>query len=95
MVTITLPRLIGARPAVGPFMVGVPGALEHEDVELDCRKVLIGTPSFADEVVAQVLVARRAERLLVVGAHGEFAVWLAESATEQGVQDRLVFRFGV
>ncbi len=89
---ISLPRIVGTRPAVAPFLVDVPGDLRGQRVTLDCRALLSGTPSFADEMVRVLLVERRAEELMVLGANEDFASDLAASAREHGVFDRLLFK---
>lgn len=89
---ITLPRVVGTRPAVAPFLDHLRADLKGETVVLDCRSLLSGTPSFADEIVKQVLADRRADELLVLGANSDFGADLAASAAAHGVIDRLHFK---
>ncbi len=91
---IALPRVVGTRPAVAPFLVGVPTDLHGERVTLDCRALLSGTPSFADEMVKVLLVERGADGLVVLGANEEFAADLLASAREHGVADRVDLKEG-
>lgn len=90
--TLALPRVVGTRPAVAPFVRDLPGDLRGAAVVLDCRTLLSGTASFADEMVHAVLVERRADELLALGAAGDFAADLSSSAREHGVLDRLHLR---
>ncbi len=86
---ITLPRVVGTRPAVAPFLVDVPLDLHGAAVVVDCRALLSGTPSFADELVRSLLVDRHAAELVVLGAGTDFAADLLESARDHRVGDRL------
>jgi hypothetical protein len=86
---IRLPRVVGTRPAVAPFLADVPAELHGEKVVLDSRALLSGTPSFADEMVKAVLVDRGADELIVVGANSDFASDLTDSARDHGVLDRV------
>lgn len=86
---IRLPRVVGTRPAVAPFLADVPGDLRGQKVVLDSRALLSGTPSFADEMVKAVLVDRGADELVVLGANSDFASDIAVSARDHGVLDRV------
>lgn len=86
---IRLPRVVGTRPAVAPFLTDVPTDLRGQQVVLDSRALLSGTPSFADEMVRAVLVDRAADELVVLGATSDFASDLTASARDHGVLDRV------
>lgn len=86
---IRLPRVVGTRPAVAPFLADVPTDLRGEKVVLDSRALLSGTPSFADEMVKAVLVDRGADELVVLGASTDFASDVTVSARDHGVLDRV------
>ena len=86
---IRLPRVVGTRPAVAPFLADVPDDLRGERVVLDSRALLSGTPSFADEMVKAVLVDRAADELVVLGANSDFASDLTVSARDHGVLERV------
>lgn len=86
---IKLPRVVGTRPAVAPFLAEVPTDLHGERVVLDSRALLSGTPSFADEMVKAVLVDRGADELVVLGANSDFAADVTTSARDHGVLDRV------
>lgn len=89
---IKLPRVVGTRPAVAPFLAALAEDLRGHTVVLDCRALLSGTPSFADELVKQVLRDRRADELLVLGANSDFSADLASAAEARDVSDRVHFK---
>lgn len=86
---IRLPRVVGTRPAVAPFLASLDDKLAGQRVVLDCRSLLSGTPSFADEMIKQVLVVREADELLVVGASTDFADDVMQAARDHLVSDRV------
>jgi hypothetical protein len=51
--------------------------------------LLAGTPSFADEMVKQILVERHADELSVVNGTNDFASDVIASAPNHGVVDRV------
>jgi hypothetical protein len=58
-------------------------------VLLDCRGIAIATPSFADEILKQILIERDARRLEVVNAPHRLAELLTRTAAPLGVNDYL------
>lgn len=60
-----------------------------DDVLLNCRGTAIATPSFADEVLKQVLIERQAASLTVENAPERLAGLLERAAVRLGVGDRL------
>ena len=86
---IEVPQLSGgrerARALVGELADRLPGAT----VVVDFRRMVAGTPSFADELVARVLADGGAERLRAEHVSGEFGEYLAEAAKDHGVAERL------
>jgi hypothetical protein len=88
-VTIVLPRVVGTRPAVAGFLTHVPRDLTDREVELDCRGLLSGTASFADELVKILLKDSGARRLVARGPGADFAADLRVAADDHGVADRL------
>jgi hypothetical protein len=93
-IKIKLPRIVGTRPGVAPFLVDVEETLEGEHVVLDCRALLSGTPSFADEMVKQILVERGAAELVVLSATSDFASDVIASARDSGIVDRIYLKEG-
>ncbi len=58
-------------------------------VVLDCTDLVVGTPSFLDEVIKEVLVLRQADRLEIIGSSARIATLAARAAANRGVADRL------
>ena len=87
---IKLPRLIGGRDAARDVTAGaLPGHLHGDRVLVICRDLFAATPSFADELVRQVLVEREADELVLVGASGEFPGWVSDAAVRRQVASRV------
>lgn len=87
-ITVVLPRVVGTRPSARAFLQQIPEDLAGQDVVLDCRGLVDGTASFADEIVKVVLHDRRADSLLALGPGDDFATDLATAAQDHGVSDR-------
>jgi len=60
-------------------------------VVLDCTDLLVGTPSFLDEIVKQILVQRNARSLSVQGASTRAHDLLERSTENRNMRDRLMF----
>lgn len=65
MLRIATPDHAGSREQARNLIQPVPGDLSGRTVGLDCSKMIVGTPSFLDEVVKPVLELRGAEALEV------------------------------
>jgi hypothetical protein len=63
--------------------------MEGVSVVLDCNVLVVGTPSFLDEIVKEILVVRRADRLEVVGSTSRVAALAQRAAVNRNVADRL------
>lgn len=87
-VEMVLPRVVGTRPSARLFLHEIPEQLAGTEVVLDCRGLVDGTASFADEVVKVVLVDRGAASLVAVGPGHDFAGDLATAAADHGVTGR-------
>ncbi len=87
-VDIVLPRVVGTRPSAQAFLREVPQQLSGMDVVLDCRGLMDGTASFADEIVRAVLCERGASSLVALGPGPDFAEDLISAAQDHDVQDR-------
>ena len=92
MRVLVLPRVVGTRRDVASYTGDLPVDLTAEDVLLDCSALLSATPSFADEIVGDVLGQRGAARLIVVGAGAEFIGDVRSAAAVRGLGERLVIR---
>ena len=86
--TLQLPRLVAGRDFADD-MVKSFGVVLDEDVIVDSSRLLSGTPSFAAELVQQVLVDGKARSMLLVGAPTDFAGYAVAAAREFDVTDRL------
>jgi hypothetical protein len=89
MLRIATPDHAGSREQARSLIQPVPGDLSGETVGLDCSKMIVGTPSFLDEVVKQVLELRGAEALEVNDAPERARELLERAAENRGMRDRL------
>lgn len=87
-VTIKLPRVVGTRPSARAHLREVPDRLDGQDVVLDCRGLVDGTASFADEIVKVVLADRNAASLVALGPGHDFAEDLMTAAQDHNVANR-------
>lgn len=85
------PAHAGARDQVAALVEVLGEDLSGHEVELDCSELVVGTPSFLDEFVKQVLVERSADALRVRGASGRVGELLKRSAENRGMAQRLIF----
>lgn len=90
MTTLEAPSLAGSRDRAQELLATLPSNLANSDVILDCNGLLAATVSFADELVQEVLVARKAKALHAVRVSDqEFSEYLIRRAEVHGVRDRL------
>lgn len=85
--TLQLPRLVAGRDFADDLVRSLalePGA----EVLVDGTALLSGTPSFAAELVQQILVERKARSLRLVGAPGDFTDYAEAAAKDLAVEDR-------
>jgi len=64
--------------------------LSEQSVLLECADLAVSSPSFLDEVVKEVLVARGARELRAMRTSRRVGELLHRAATNRGVHDRLV-----
>lgn len=88
---IRTPPHAGARDQARELLGSLPSDLGDQDVVLDCADVLVGTPSFMDEIVKEVLVVRGARSLSVQMAPARVQHLLERSAENRGLRSRLMF----
>jgi hypothetical protein len=88
---IETPAHAGARDQASALVARLPSDLSGIDVEVDCSSMLVGTPSFLDEIVKQILVGRNAQSMSVVAASARAHHLLERSAANRGLSDRLLF----
>lgn len=79
----------GSRDHACDLLADLPSQMAGVSVVLDCTSLIVGTPSFLDEIVKEVLVVRRADRLEVIGGSARIAALIERAATNRGVADRL------
>ena len=91
MTRLDLPRLAGRREEVTALIAEqrVPPSLDGEVLVALCGALVGASESFADELVRQVLVERRAAELALVGVSDEFATSVGEAAVRYGVARRV------
>lgn len=58
-------------------------------VVLDCSGLVVGTPSFVDEIVKEVLLVRQADRLEFTDSSARIATLAERAAANRGVAARL------
>jgi hypothetical protein len=58
-------------------------------VVVDCSGLVVGTPSFVDEIVKEVLLVRQADRLEFTGSSARVATLAERAAANRGVADRV------
>lgn len=88
---IQAPAHSGARDRARELADELNADLTDQDVVLDCTHLLVGTPSFLDEIVKQVLVRRNAKALYVHAAPSRAHDLLERAAENRGLRDRLTF----
>lgn len=89
MKELTVPDHAGSRPQAQRLVELLPDDLTGQTVVLDCSHVVVGTPSFFDEIVKQVLVLRTASELEIAEASPRSSQLLERAAENRGVGDRL------
>jgi hypothetical protein len=89
MIEIKLPPLVGSREAANIFVSRLPERLTNEDVWINCRDLVSGSPSFADQLVKRLVEEKDARSLTVVGATDRFAGYFTESAQARRVPNRV------
>jgi hypothetical protein len=85
------PAHAGAREQARELTDALAPDLAGQEVTLDCTDTLVGTPSFLDEVVKQVLEVRGASTLSVHAASPRVQHLLERSAENRQLRDRLLF----
>lgn len=80
----------GSREHARELVAALPAQLTGITVALDCAELVAGTPSFLDEIVKEILVTRRADRLEIVGSSRRIATLADRAAVNREVADRLI-----
>lgn len=87
-VAVAIPRLIGARTSVAPWLdaAGVPADLEGTTVLVDARENAAASQGFCDEMVAELVTVRGAAHVVVQATGRErIAVLVMASARNRGL----------
>lgn len=86
---LDLPRLASSREAANALVSSARGELKDAVVTVNCRDLLSGSPSFADELVKRVLEVGGAAELVLVGAPRDFTNYVRDSAHSRAVLSRV------
>ena len=86
---IEVPQLSGGRERARALVDGLWHRMTGATIVVDFRRMVAGTPSFADELVTRVLVDGGAAALRAEHVSREFAQYLLEAARDHGVAERL------
>jgi hypothetical protein len=89
VVVLELPRLVSGRELASAMVAGL-GNITDDEVVVDARATTSGTGSFAARLVRDVLVDRRATKLVVVGAPPVFNGYVREAADKLGIAADLI-----
>jgi len=89
MLQIQVPDHAGSRDQAQELVRGLDAGLTDTSVVIDCSNLLVGTPSFLDEVVKRVLEVRSAARLEVTNAPDRVRRLLERAGENRGVGERL------
>lgn len=84
---LQLPRLVAGRDFADDMVESL-GPMIDDEVIVDASRLLSGTPSFAAELVRQVIIEGRARSLLLVGAPADFVGYTGAAAQDLGVRER-------
>lgn len=88
--TLPLPALAGTRRRAQSLLSNLPTDLSSATVVIDCRGLVAATESFADEMISELLVERRAQLLKFVNVSDlAFAKWVDDRALFHGVQSKV------
>ena len=86
---IEVPQLSGGRERARALVDGLGSRMAGAVIVVDFRRMVAGTPSFADELVTRVLVDGGAAALRALHVSRDFGEYLLEAARDHGVAERL------
>ena len=89
MLQVNTPDHAGSRDQAQELVRPLADDLTGQSVIVDCSNLVVGTPSFMDEIVKQILEQRHAETLQLNGGTPRARELLERSAENRGVRDRL------
>jgi hypothetical protein len=73
---------------------GLAADFAGQRVVVSCRELSSGSPSFADELVSELLDHRHASEVLLVSCPPKFRNYMLEAASRHGRQDAVVVARG-
>ncbi len=85
MLTIELPSMVAGRAMADALVDALDGEIAGAQVDVDCRHLVSGSPSFAAQLVSRLLVDGHAAHVQVVAATTPFVDAMTEAAARQGV----------
>ena len=88
---ITMPQLSGGRERAASLLAPIRARLRGASVRIDCRDLVAGTSSFADELVSIVLVQGGADLLVIEHAGNDFATFIRDASIDHGVSECVRF----
>jgi hypothetical protein len=88
MATLTLPQLVAGRELADAAVRRL-GPVAGEDVVVDARSLVSGTPSFAAQLVRTALIDAHAGSLTLLGGPDDFRTEARHAAERLGAADRL------
>jgi hypothetical protein len=88
MATLTLPQLVAGRELADAAVRRL-GPVAGQDVVVDARALVSGTPSFAAQLVKTALIEAEAGSLTLVGGPDDFRADARTAAERLGAADRL------
>ena len=91
MTTLYPPAHAGSREQARALVARLPEDLAGSGVAVDCSELTIGSPSFFDELVKQILIVRKADLLDVISTSQRARTLLQRAAYNRNVVDRLRF----
>ncbi|MBO1767062.1 hypothetical protein [Allobranchiibius sp. GilTou38] len=89
--SVKMPQLSGGRARARALASPLQGRMREQQVRLDCRQLVAGTASFADEIVRRVLLEGGADRLVVEYAGPAFGGYLQDAARDLDVSASITF----
>ena len=87
--TLVVGELVGTRPQATALTAALPEDLTGAVVLVDLRATKAAAPSFVDQLVRELLVERRAARVVLGGANPRIAALATRAAGKHDRADRL------
>ena len=88
---VEMPQLSGGRQRAKALLEPLLDRMAGATVRVDCRGLVAGTASFADELVRTTLVDSKASLLVIEWAAGDFVDYLNRAAKDYDVAGSIRF----